>query len=144
MIYDKLENFEKYVSVHEEFKTVAEFIKNNDLLALPVGKSPINEKVFYNRQSYMGKPDTDKYESHIKYIDVQIVLKGVEKIKHSTVAPVIEELNEKDCYFTYTNQDGSVTVFENTFAVYFPGELHAPGIGVNDEQIEKIIFKVMA
>ena len=45
MIYDKLENFEKYVSTHEEFKTVSGFIKNNDLLALPVGKSPINDKV---------------------------------------------------------------------------------------------------
>ena len=144
MIYDKLENFEKYVGTHEEFKTVAEFIKTNDLLALPVGKSPINEKVFYNRQSYMGKPDTDKYESHIKYIDVQIVLKGAEKIKHSTTAPVIDELNEKDCYFPHTTDDGVSTLYENTFAVYFPGELHAPGIGVNDEQVEKIIFKVMA
>ena len=95
MIYDKLENFEKYVGAHEEFKTVAEFIKNNDLLALPVGKAPINDKVFYNRQSYMGKPDTDKYESHIKYIDVQIVLKGAEKIKYSATEPVIDELNEK-------------------------------------------------
>ena len=144
MIYDKLENFEKYVGAHEEFKTVAEFIKNNDLLALPVGKMPINDKVFLNRQSYMGKPDTDKYESHIKYIDVQIVLKGVEKIKYSATEPVIEELNEKDCYFTHTTDDGTSTLFENTFAVYFPGELHAPGIGVNDEQIEKIIFKVLA
>ena len=144
MIYDKLENFEKYVGAHEEFKTVAEFIKNNDMLALPVGKMPINDKVFLNRQSYMGKPDTDKYESHIKYIDVQIVLKGVEKIKYSAKNPVIEDLNEKDCYFTYTNDDGVSTLFENTFAVYFPGELHAPGIGVNDEQVEKIIFKVLA
>ncbi len=144
MIYDKLENFEKYVGANAEFKTVAEFIKNNDLLALPVGKSPINDKVFYNRQSYMGKPDTDKYESHIKYIDVQIVLKGAEKIKYSATNPVVDELNEKDCYFTIANEDCSSTLFENTFAVYFPGELHAPGIGVNDEQVEKIIFKVMA
>lgn len=144
MIYDKLENFEKYVSVHSEFKTVSEFIKNNDLLALPVGKSPINDKVFYNRQSYMGKPDTDKYESHIKYIDVQIVLSGAEKIKYSTKEPVVGELNEKDCYFTQADADCSSTLPKNTFAVYFPGELHAPGIGVNEEQVEKIIFKVLA
>ena len=143
MIYDKLENFEKYVSAHPEFKTVAEFMKNNDLLAIPTGKTPINEKVFLNRQSYLGKPDSNKYESHIKYIDVQVVMKGREKIKYSVVEPTITEVNEKDVYFTEADAD-VVMELENSFAVFFPGELHAPGIGVNDEQVEKIIFKVMA
>ena len=143
MIYDKLENFEKYVSAHPEFKTVAEFIKNNDLLAIPTGKTPINDKVFFNRQSYLGKPDSNKYESHIKYIDVQVVMKGREKIKYSAIQPTITEVNEKDVYFTETDAD-CVMELENSFAVFFPGELHAPGIGVNDEQVEKIIFKVMA
>ena len=143
MIYDKLENFEKYVSAHPEFKTVAEFMKNNDLLAIPLGKTPINDKVFFNRQSYLGKPDTNKYESHIKYIDVQVVMKGREKIKYSVGQPTITEVNEKDVYFTEADAD-CVMELENSFAVFFPGELHAPGIGVNDEQVEKIIFKVMA
>ena len=143
MIYDKLENFEKYVSAHPEFKTVAEFIKNNDLLAIPTGKTPINDKVFFNRQSYLGKPDSNKYESHIKYIDVQVVMKVREKIKYSAIQPTITEVNEKDVYFTETDAD-CVMELENSFAVFFPGELHAPGIGVNDEQVEKIIFKVMA
>lgn len=143
MIYDKLENFEKYVSAHPEFKTVAEFMKNNDLLAIPTGKTPINEKVFLNRQSYLGKPDSNKYESHIKYIDVQVVMKGREKIKYSVVEPTITEVNEKDVYFTEADAD-VVMELENSFAVFFPGELHAPGIGINDEQVEKIIFKVMA
>ena len=143
MIYDKLENFEKYVSAHPEFKTVAEFMKNNDLLAIPLGKTPINDKVFLNRQSYLGKPDSNKYESHIKYIDVQVVMKGREKIKYSVTQPTITEVNEKDVYFTEADAD-CVMELENSFAVFFPGELHAPGIGVNDEQVEKIIFKVMA
>ena len=143
MIYDKLENFEKYANAHPEFKTVAEFMKNNDLLAIPTGKTPINEKVFLNRQSYLGKPDSNKYESHIKYIDVQVVMKGREKIKYSVVEPTITEVNEKDVYFTEADAD-VVMELENSFAVFFPGELHAPGIGVNDEQVEKIIFKVMA
>lgn len=143
MIYDKLENFEKYVSSHPEFATVEEFMKNNDLLAIPTGKTPINEKVFFNRQSYLGKPDSNKYESHIKYIDVQVVMKGREKIKYSVKQPTIAEVNEKDVYFTEADAD-CVMELENSFAVFFPGELHAPGIGVNDEQVEKIIFKVMA
>ena len=143
MIYDKIENFEKYVSAHAGFKTVAEFMKNNDLLALATGKTPVNDKVFFNRQSYLGKADSNKYESHIKYIDVQIVLKGREKIKYSAKQPVITETNEKDVYFTEADAD-CVMELENSFAVFFPNELHAPGIGVNDEQVEKIIFKVLA
>ena len=113
------------------------------MLAIPTGKTPINDKVFFNRQSYLGKPDSNKYESHIKYIDVQVVMKGREKIKYSVAQPTITEANEKDVYFTEADAD-CVMELENAFAVFFPGELHAPGIGVNDEQVEKIIFKVMA
>ncbi len=143
MIFDKMSNFEKYVSVNEGFKDVFEFMKKTDLLALPLGKQPISDRVYLNRQQYIGKEEVDKkYESHIDYIDIQIVLKGVEKNNYSFTAPTPAEINAKDCYFTEAEKDAVLTLDSENFVIYFPNELHKPCLKVNAERVEKIVFKV--
>ena len=145
MILDKLENLQNYQSLNKGFKEVVDFIAKNDLLALAQGKVTISENVFYNRQQYVGKPELDDlYESHIDYIDIQIVLEGVERHYYSKTQPIISELNQKDCYFTSAEKDSSIQLSKNTFVIFFAGELHKPGLKVNEEKIEKIVFKVKA
>ncbi len=145
MIFDKMSNFGKYVSVNEGFKEVYEFMKKTDLLALPLGKQPISERVYLNRQQYVGKEEVDKrYESHLDYIDIQIVLKGVEKNNYSFKAPIESEINAKDCYFTEAEKDTVLTLDSENFVIYFPNELHKPCLKVNEETVDKIVFKVKA
>ncbi len=145
MIFDKLSNFEKYVSVNEGFKDVFEFMKKTNLLSLPLGKQPISERVYLNRQQYIGKEEVDKkYESHNDYIDIQIVLKGGEKNNYSFKNPDEAEINAKDCYFTEAEKDVVLTLNAENFVIYFPKELHKPCLKVNEEMVEKIVFKVKA
>lgn len=146
MIYDKLENFKQYINVNPNFKAVYDFICKNDLLNLPLGKQVISDNVYFNRQQYVGKELVDnKFESHIKYIDVQIILGGVEKSFYSTDKPNLpDEENEKDCYFTYTDNKIEYTQEANVFAIYFPNELHKPALNVDGKNIEKLLFKVKA
>ncbi len=143
MIFDKLSNFEKYVSVNEGFKDVLEFMKKTDLLALPIGKQPISDRVYLNRQQYIGKEEVDKrYESHNDYIDIQIVLKGKEKNNYSFKSPDPAEINAKDCYFTEAEKDTVLTLDNENFVIYFTKELHKPCLRVDEEVVEKIVFKV--
>ncbi len=143
MIFDKIENLKTYVSINEGFKDVLEFIEKNDLLSLPLGKQPISERAYLNRQQYVGKEELDnRYESHLDYIDIQIVLKGKEKNYYSFDLPTPQETNAKDCYFTEAKKDLSLILEEGKFVIYFPKELHKPGLKVDDEIIEKIVFKV--
>ncbi len=145
MIFDKIENLKTYVSINEGFKDVLEFIEKNDLLSLPLGKQPISERAYLNRQQYVGKEELDnRYESHLDYIDIQIVLKGKEKNNYSFKCPDKAEINAKDCYFTEAEKDTVLTLDEENFVIYFPKELHKPGLKVDDELIEKIVFKVKA
>ena len=145
MIFDKLENLKNYQSLNKGFAEVVDFIAKNDLMALPQGKVTISDNVFYNRQQYVGKPEVDDlYESHINYIDIQIVLDGIERHYYSKAQPVIGELNQKDCYFTSANKDVSIDLSKDTFVIFFAGELHKPGLKINEEKIEKIVFKVKA
>ena len=144
MILDKTENLKKYENLGEGFKTVAKFVAENDLLALPLGKKPINDVVYYNRQEYVGKEEKDDiYESHQKYADVQIVLSNEEAINYSPSAAKKSEPNEKDCYFSEGKDKSRLTLKAGSFAVFFPNELHKPGLKTNDEKIQKIVFKVL-
>ena len=144
MILDKTENLNKYENLGEGFKTVARFVEENDLLSLPLGKKAIDDSVYYNRQENLGKEEKDDvYESHIKYADVQIVLSNEEVINYSPTAATVAEQNEKDCYFSEGKDKSRLVLKEGAFAVFFPGELHKPGLKTNDEKIQKIVFKVL-
>ena len=52
-------------------------VLNNDLLALPKGKTIVDgDNVFINRDTYVAKPlEECFYENHENYMDLQIVLK---------------------------------------------------------------------
>ncbi|MCQ2387280.1 MAG: YhcH/YjgK/YiaL family protein [Clostridia bacterium] len=145
MIYDKMENLAKYAKLNKGFSDVLKFIAKNDLLALPLGKKKISSRVNYNRQEYIGKEiKDDKYESHIKYIDIQIVLKNKEKVFYSLDKSKFTEGNEKDCGFTSSKNANELILDNKSFMIFFPYELHKPGLKINDKKVQKIIFKVKA
>ena len=76
MIIDNLKNLEKYASLNPLYKDVIEFIKANDLNALPEGKTFIKgDDLFVNIQIAKGKTKEEAVmETHNKMIDIQIPL----------------------------------------------------------------------
>lgn len=145
MVYDKLENLKNYASLNANFTKVLEFINQNDLMSLPQGKAQISDNAFYMRQEYLAKPEVDDlFESHLDYIDIQIVLDGAEKHYFSTNSPIIPQTNEKDCYFTSADKQTSIILNKGEFVIYFPNELHKPGLSVSDELVQKLVIKVKA
>lgn len=144
MIFDKLENLYKYSNVSPYFKDVINFINKTDLSTLKVEKKDITDKVFYNSQEYLGKEDVNKFESHIKYIDIQVVIKGEEYIHYSKDTPIIGETNDKDMYLTTSTDKTVLKLTKGMFAIFLPGELHNPGLKVDNNLIKKVIFKISA
>lgn len=80
MIVDKIENIGLYKRLHKGIDKALAYIKNTNFDALPVGKHEIDgDAVFAILKEYPTKPIEDQLmESHIKYIDVQYVIEGVE------------------------------------------------------------------
>lgn len=143
MIFDKVENLYKYKKINPSFKDVIEFINNIDLSSLPLGKKIIDEKLWYNSQEYIGKEENNRFESHIKYIDIQLIVDGEEYIYYSKDKPIVTELNDSDCYFTMSEDKTILKLTKGYFAIFLPGELHNPGIRSNDKMVKKIVFKVL-
>jgi len=147
MILDSLKNASSVLALHPLFKQAFEFIQNNDLSNMELGKTILDgDKLFISVMENEGKaPEAAKMESHVKYIDIQVVISGVETmgwtaIEHCTDA--LEPYNaDKDLQFFSNKPTSMVTVNPGEFAIFFPEDGHAPGIG--NGSIKKAVVKVL-
>lgn len=149
MIITKIEDLKKYENVNENFKTVVENTEKYSDKSLEKGKYVINEKVFAVVNSYdSAEPKPDFFENHRKYIDIQYVVSGSERIFTADAGKLTcskEYDSENDFELFKTPDEYSVlTVSPGDVAVFFPGEAHLPGVAKTSgaEKICKVIFKV--
>ncbi len=144
MIIDTIDNLGKYAALNPLFGKVAEYISQNDLLALEAGKYEIEGKdLFLNRNLSRGKTKEEaRIESHNLMIDIQIPLNVPEAMGYTPRKELPEaEYNEvKDITFYPGLAKEYVTIYPGQFVIFFPQDGHAPC--VSEVEIEKAIFKV--
>lgn len=147
MIIDNLKNLEKYVSLNPLYKDVIEFIKANDLNALPEGKTFIKgDDLFVNIQIAKGKTKEEAVmETHNKMIDIQIPLDTEEEYGYIAREdlPEVEYNAEKDI----TKYPGIMGICyvkakPGMFCIFDTQDGHAPCVA--PQPIKKAIFKVKA
>lgn len=149
MIFDRLKNTSQYNVLGEKIKKGFDFLINTDLKSLPIGKYEIEgNEIFANVQTLKTKPKEDKkWEVHRKYIDIQYVIKGREKMGFgiledfkNTISPYD---NEKDIEFLDGEKFNYIDVYEGDFVIFYPNDVHAPMLSVkNEEEIKKVIVKI--
>ncbi|MBE6714395.1 MAG: DUF386 domain-containing protein [Ruminococcaceae bacterium] len=147
MIIDKLSNLRSYASFNEKFNIICEFLEKNDLNSLCEGRIDLSDGVFLNISSYEPYSAGDKWETHKKYADLQIVVEGDECMDASSITDVEgpNGYNEDDDYEFYDICKGSVTTVRalpGTFAYFAPCDPHRPGIKFNSEKVKKAVFKI--
>lgn len=147
MIIDKLSNSQIYATLNPRLQAGFEFLKNQDLAALEVGKHPIDgEQVFALVQHYNTKPvEEGKLETHRKCLDLQYVVSGRELMGWAPISglqPLGSYSPENDIQF-FAGQ-GNLILFEaGMFAIFFPEDAHMPGIAFEGpEPVKKIVIKV--
>ena len=152
MILDKLENLYIYKSSILNLDEIIKFIQTNNIVSMKEGKYDIVKKsVFIIIQDYLTKPKIEKkWESHKKYIDIQIMLKGSEYIGYSSIDKLNIEApynNEKDLIFYHNDKAINNMLFlpQNYFMVFLPNDAHMPGICVRNESnfVKKAVIKIL-
>jgi len=143
-----VEEFAKQYHANKKYWDEAfAFIKNNDLKNLAPGKYPIDgENVFASITEDPTK-DFDKtgWESHRKYIDLQYVISGEEKIGVSPVskATVIKDYNEETDLVNYAAKGKIYAALPGTFFIFFPTYAHRPGITpAGNKADKKLVIKI--
>lgn len=145
----RVEKLLPYVSGH--LHKALSYLHKTDFTNLPVGRYEVDgDNIFFMVSEYDTKPkDEKKVETHIKYIDIQYIVKGEEKIYYTDYNSNLEVAEdsrvEKDAIFYNTTADvDSLLLREDMLGVCFPWEVHRPGCNAGEKSvaIKKVVFKV--
>lgn len=147
MVYGHIDNWEKYQCLNVNFNKAFQFIMDNDLKELPVGRYDIQgEEVFAMVQEYETKDEEEgKYEAHKKYIDIQYMVDGEEKVGYSFIENLETCLpydGEKD-FMLLEGKKEFFGLRNNEFYIFFPEDAHMPGIANGKKTMaKKVVIKV--
>lgn len=147
MILDTVENIDLYKGLHERLSVGLDYIANTDFSTLELGKYEIEgDAIFAILQSYDSKEEGDcKLEAHKKYIDIQFLIEGQEYIGVEPLAnqEVLEDKLESNDVVFYKGTAPKISLVAGSFMVFFPTDVHAPGIKVAaPEKVVKVVVKV--
>lgn len=126
------------------------WLQANDLTALPAGRKEIDgDNLFALVSENLTEPkEKRKAEAHLKYTDVQCIVKGVEVIGYARLHDGIEvledKLAEKDAIF-YNNPTDEVEFIlkAGMFAILFPWEVHRPSCWYGEAAlVRKVVMKI--
>jgi len=149
MIIDKIENSNIYKNFGERIPKAFDYIRSTDLKNLQQGKYEIEGKnIFAMISEYQTKPESEgMLEAHKKYIDVQYVISGEERMGYTPLdkQEFIEKYKEENDIIFYKGEKSFTKVEEGMFAIFFPTDVHMPGIAVEKPlQVKKLVIKVRA
>lgn len=147
MIIDKIANSHLYTNISERISKSFEYIKATDLKTLPAGKYPIDgDNIFALVSEYKTKLEQEgKLEAHKKYIDVQYVIEGEELMGYAPLGnqKIIEPYKEENDIVFFTGDKSFTKVSEGMFAIFFPEDVHMPGISTGKiSDVKKLVIKV--
>ena len=147
MIYDSLKHMEAYQGVHPGIYKGLELLRDTDFSKLEDARVEVDgENLFYLLQSYESKPANDTPEAHKKYVDIQFLISGREKMGVGALEDMKEEVEahpDRDLWLYHGPASASFVLEGDKFMVAFPGDAHAPCIAVDaPEQVHKVVVKV--
>lgn len=132
------------------FEKAFAFLQGTDLMALPVGRTPIDQDlVFADVQEYTTMPAKDcPFESHRAYLDLQYVVTGEEAFGYEPVeglTPSMDYDPQRDLlFYEEPAMSGMILLRAGDFAVVSPKEGHAPRrmTAKGPCKVKKIVVKV--
>ncbi len=115
---------------------------------LPGRQELDGENLFFSVSHYVTRdPATVKFESHRRYADIQYVFEGEEHIGvagSSGATGAIPYDPAGDIAFFHVTGAHYHLAAPSSFLVFFPGELHQPGVWIRESlPVKKIVVKVM-
>ena len=137
MLYDTLENLNQYTGLFPNLDKAIDFIEDNDVSALPLGRTEIDgDDVYVTVMEAEPTPGEGRaFETHSRYMDLQMALGDVEEAE-----PYDEE---KDFALWNGAASAALVLGEGRFAVFMVEEPHKPAIKAQGcDKVKKAVFKI--
>ena len=147
---DVLEFYFQYAKNRLGWEKAFAYLRDHDLTKVNSGKYKLDDDRVFVLVSEGNIKDLEetRWEAHQKYIDIQYVATGKEKIGVAPLskAVAIDAFNhEKDIgFFEVPDPDCKYFVADpGIFFIFFPQDAHRPGIKVKGtEVVKKIVIKI--
>ncbi|MGE0478968.1 MAG: YhcH/YjgK/YiaL family protein [Phycisphaerae bacterium] len=147
MVFDQLANCDTYAPLAPRIGAALRFLATQRLAGFPLGRHPLDgEQVFALVQENRTRAMTElRWEAHRRYIDVQCVARGVERLGFSPLEAmrVVQEYDaDRDIAF-FAGSGEFVTLAPGAFVVLWPQDAHMPGVACGaPADVRKIVIKV--
>lgn len=146
MIIDRLSNAHLYLSLSPNVRRAFEYLQKTDLAYLPVGIFEMDGKDLYvNSQEYNTKlPAQGKWEAHRRYIDLQYVISGTERIGYAHLSRLaLGYYNAEKDVLSLMGSGDYVTLTAGDFMLLFPEDAHMPGMAIDGPvSVKKAVVKI--
>jgi biofilm protein TabA len=146
MIIDSLSNTGAGVWLPSRLKQALEYLRTTDMTSVALGRHDLEgDRLFALVQEYTTKTAADcRWEAHRRYVDVQYVVRGVERMGYANIALAreVEPYDPaRDVAFFEPGQD-YVTVRAGMFTIFTPEDVHAPcGLADAPRTVRKVVIK---
>lgn len=150
MIITNIKDIKRYKGISSAMAKAIEYIESGDYKKLPQDKTkyPIYEnEVEALRMSYETKVDA-KWEAHITWIDIQMILDGEEKMLFAPIYDLKksgEYLSDKDFQEYEGEKTQEIIARSGDCIIFFPEDGHKPSVQVSGASVvDKVVLKVKA
>ncbi len=147
MVYDSIDNIELYKGLSKNIYLGLEFLKNTTS-DIENGVHELSPRIKAIVSEYKTKEVNEYgFEAHKKFIDIQFLLKGSEKICCLPIEQLKEtktysEENDAAFYASNTNPI-EMTLGNGYFALFYPQDGHMPQLCVKEPtDVKKVVVKV--
>lgn len=150
MILCSIADSETYATLSPQIRLALKWINEHssevfDPGVIPIGKSPAGNDIYVKIETPVLLPrEKVMLEAHRNYIDIQLPIRGPEKMGWATTEsmklPRTDYDSSSDIIFYGDSATTIINVLPGQLAIFFPSDAHAPNIGLGNHK--KIIVKV--
>lgn len=147
MIVDTLERADLYYSLHAGLRAGLSFLRDPRCATLQPGRTEIDgDRLIAILQDYRTKLASEcVWESHRRYIDIQYIVAGIERMGWAPFdrMRVCEHYDAAKEAAFHEGDGDFVTVHAGMFTIFFPSDVHKPGMAISEPTpVRKIVLKV--
>ena len=146
MIVANLRNKSEYYGIHPELDKALDCLTPEFLEKVPTEKQLLDGEDLFVTKFHLETVPMEQtfFEAHRKYLDIQVVTEGRERVDIAHPDSLTLTENKGD-FYGYTGQaEQSVILQPGTFLVVFPGDAHRLRIPVEQpgEAFTRVVFKI--
>ncbi len=133
----------------QAIQTAVKYLKDNDFVAMEPGVYEIQGKEIYAQvfDAETGAAETKRPEVHEKYIDVQFLASGKERLGFTPDTgnyEVDERFDDRDLiFYKSVENEGYIEATPGCYSIFFPADVHRPAVAAGEPmKVRKVVVKV--